>query len=68
VLESIYDRIRSLGVDPEEVSAYFSAPQNAIVAVLKHLYKTYGSAANYLINKAGVDESLLIQLKEDLLE
>jgi hypothetical protein len=68
VLESIYDRIRSLGVDPEEVSAYFSAPQNAIVSLVKHLDKTYGSAANYLINKAGVDESLLIQLKEDLLE
>ena len=68
VLESIYDRIRSLGVDPEEVSAYFSAPKNAIVSVLKHLDKTYGSAANYLINKAGVDETLLIQLKEDLLE
>jgi protein-tyrosine phosphatase len=68
VLESIYDRIRSLGVDPEEISAYFTAPKNAIVSLLKHLDKTYGSAANYLINKAGVDETLLIQLKEDLLE
>jgi protein-tyrosine phosphatase len=68
VLESIYDRIRSLGVDPEEISAYFTAPQNAIVSLLKHLYKAYGSAENYLINKAGVDETLLIQLKEDLLE
>jgi len=68
VLESIYDRIRSLGVDPDEISAYFTAPQNAIVAVLKHLKKTYGSAENYLINKAGVNEKLLNRLKDDLLE
>jgi len=68
VLESLYDRIRSLGVDPEEISAYFTAPENAIVAVLKHLEKTYGSAENYLINKAGVHEKILNRLKEDLLE
>ncbi len=68
VLESIYDRIRSMGVDPEEISAYFSAPKNAIVSLLKHLDKTYGSAANYLINKAGVDEKILNRLEEDLLE
>jgi len=68
VLESIYDRIRSLGVDPDEISAYFTAPQTAIVAVLKHLEKTYGSAENYLINKAGVNEKLLNRLKDDLLE
>jgi len=68
VLERIYDQIRTMGVDPDGISAYFTAPQNAIVAVLKHLEKAYGSAANYLINKAGVDENQLIRLKEDLLE
>jgi protein-tyrosine phosphatase len=68
VLERIYDQIRAMGVDPDGISAYFTAPQNAIVAVLKHLKKAYGSAANYLINKAGADEKLLIRLKEDLLE
>jgi len=68
VLESIYDRIRTMGVDPDKISAYFTAPQNAILAVLEHLAKAYGSAANYLVNKAGVDEELLIRLKDDLLE
>jgi len=68
VLESIYDRIRTMGVDPDRISAYFTAPQNAIMAVLGHLRKAYGSAANYLVNKAGVDEKLLIRLKDDLLE
>jgi protein-tyrosine phosphatase len=68
VLESIYDRIRIMGVDPDKISAYFTAPQRAIMAVLEHLEKTYGSAENYLVNKAGVDEELLIRLKDDLLE
>jgi len=68
VLERIYDQIRTMGVDPDEISAYFTAPQNAIAAVLKHLGKAYGSAANYLITKAGVDEKILIRLKDDLLE
>jgi protein-tyrosine phosphatase len=68
VLESIYDRIRTMGVNPDSISAYFTAPQKAIISVLEHLKKTYGSAANYLVSKAGVDEKLLIRLKDDLLE
>jgi protein-tyrosine phosphatase len=68
VLERIFDQIRTMGVDPYRISAYFTAPQNAIIAVLNHLEKAYGSASDYLINKAGVDEKLLIRLKDDLLE
>ena len=68
VLETIYDRIRDMGVDPDGISAYFTAPPNAIKAVLKHLTDIYGSAASYLVDKAGVDENLLVQLKDELLE
>jgi protein-tyrosine phosphatase len=68
VLERIYGEIRTMGVDPDQISAYFTAPQNAIMAVLNHLEDVYGSTSNYLIAKAGVDENLLIRLKNDLLE
>jgi protein-tyrosine phosphatase len=68
VLEGIYDRIRAMGVDPDRISAYFTAPPNAIISVLEHLGKAYGSAANYLVSKAGLNEKLLIQLKDDLLK
>jgi hypothetical protein len=68
VLERIYSEIRAMGVDPEQISAYFTAPRNAIVAVLNHLEQVYGSVSNYLVNKAGVDVNLLTRLKEDLLE
>jgi protein-tyrosine phosphatase len=68
VLEGIFQKIRSYGVDPDQVAPYFTAPQKAMVAVVDHLRRTYGSAADYLIHKAGVDEKLIEKLKADLLE
>jgi len=68
VLEKIYEQIRSNGVDPNQVASYFTAPKNAIIAALDHIRRTYGSAADYLINKAGVDESVIARLRKDLLE
>jgi protein-tyrosine phosphatase len=68
VLERIYNEIRAMGVDPEQISAYFTAPRNAIVAVLNRLENAYGSATNYLVDKAGIEKNLLTRLKEDLLD
>jgi protein-tyrosine phosphatase len=68
VLEKIYARIRSAGVDPRQVSSYFTAPQNAIVAFIDHIRQTYGSAAGYLRKKAGIEQKIIDQLKKDLLE
>ena len=68
VLKKIYEQIRSYGVDPNQIAPYFTAPKIAIVAAVLHIRRTYGSAADYLINKAGVDENVIAQLREDLLE
>jgi protein-tyrosine phosphatase len=68
VLEKIYARIQSAGVDPRQVSSYFTAPKNAIVAFIDHIRQTYGSAAGYLRKKAGVEQKVIDQLKKDLLE
>ncbi len=68
VLEKIYARIRSLGVNPQQVAPYFTAPKNAIVAFIGHIRQTYGSAAGYLRTKAGIEQKAINQLKEDLLE
>lgn len=68
VLERIYTRIRSLGVEPRQVSAYFTAPKSAMVAFIDHVRQTYGSAAGYLRKKAGIEQKAINQLKEDLLE
>jgi protein-tyrosine phosphatase len=67
VLETIYDRIRDMGVDPDRISVYFTAPPNAMPAVLAHLAAAYGSTANYLVKKAGIDKELLTRLKNELL-
>lgn len=68
VLERIYDKIQSYGVDPNQIAPYFTAPKNAIKAVVRHIRQTYGSAADYLINKAGVEERVIAQMRQDLLE
>ena len=68
VLVRLYDQVRSYGVDPNKIAPYFTAPKNAIKTVVRHIRQTYGSAADYLIQKAGVDEQLIEQLKADLLE
>ena len=68
VLEKIYEQIRSYGVDPNRIASYFTAPRNAIVAAVRHIRQTYGSAADYLINKVGVDPKRIEQLKAELLE
>jgi protein-tyrosine phosphatase len=67
VLEKIFAEIKSLGIDPEKVSPYFTAPRSAILAVVNHIRTTYGSAVGYLQNKAGVDEKSINRLRDDLL-
>ena len=68
VLENIYARIRSAGVDPQQVSAYFTAPKNAILAFIDHIRQSHGSAGGYLRKKAGIQQKVIDQLKADLLE
>ena len=68
VLEKIYHQIRSHGVDPKQVAPYFTAPKNAMEAAIRHIRQTYGSAVEYLVNKAGVDKRILNRLKADLLQ
>ena len=67
-LKIINERIQAMGIDPEKVAPYFTAPRNAIVAFVEHIRKTYGSAAKYLMNKAGLSNKTLTHLKEELLD
>jgi protein-tyrosine phosphatase len=67
VLQKIFTQIRSLGIDPEKLSAYFTAPRSAILAAINHLRTTYGSAVGYLQNQAGVDGKSIDSLRNDLL-
>lgn len=67
-LKMINERITAMGIDPEKVAPYFTAPRNAIVAFVEHIRKTYGSADNYLMKKASVSKNSLELLKRELLD
>lgn len=67
-LKMINERIKALGIDPEKVAPYFTAPRNAIVALVDHIRNTYGSAQAYLRTKAGIGENDLKALKQQLLD
>ena len=67
-LKMINERIAAMGIDPEKVAPYFTAPRNAIVAFVNHIRKAYGSAIDYLKNKAGLSNKTLTHLKEELLD
>jgi protein-tyrosine phosphatase len=67
-LKMINKRIKALGIDPDAVAPYFTAPRNAIIALVNHVRQTYGSAADYLKNKGGVSQNTLTDLKQQLLE
>ena len=67
-LKVINERIKALGIDPEKAAPYFTAPRNAIIALVDHVRNTYGSAETYLRTKAGLDENVFKALKSQLLE
>jgi len=68
VVDKIYAQFEALGINRRKIAPYFSAPRYCIEALLDHLRKKYGSAADYLKLKAGVTEEMLERIKEELLE
>lgn len=67
VLKVINSQLEKLGVDPKEVAPYFTVTPGRIKKLFDHIRNTYGSAAQYLVNKAGIDPAVIEQLREDLL-
>lgn len=65
---AIYAHLRPLGVDITRVEPYFTAPESRIRALLDYLRLHYGTAVDYLVEKAGVSERAIELLRNDLLE
>jgi len=68
LIQKVYKRIATYGVDPQKLSPYFTAPRECIVSLLGHLRKIYGSPEGYLKTAAGLTDEILALLKEALLE
>jgi len=67
-VQNIQDNLRKVGVDPEKLMDYLTAPKSAMVAAIEHITNTYGSARDYLIQKANVKAAWIEKLEEDILE
>jgi protein-tyrosine phosphatase len=67
-LQSIYAQFADLGIGPEQAAPYLQAPVEPLAAMLEHLKNTYGTVDNYLLTKAGLDETTLAVLRSNLLE
>lgn len=68
VRQAINDHLGSLGVDLARVAPYFTAPESRIRALLDHINRTCGSAADYLVKKAGIGANTIASLRDNLLE
>jgi protein-tyrosine phosphatase len=68
VRKAIYEHLRPFGVDIAKVEPYFTAPESRIRALLEYVDTRYGSAVDYLVQRAGVREETLERLRKDLLE
>ena len=68
LLERIYDQVEAYGIARERVRSYFTAPRDAIIALLDHIRGTYGTAQDYLVDKAGLPAGHIDRLRQALLE
>lgn len=68
LLPRLYRQMERAGVDPDALFPYLTAPRECIVAVVDYILENYGSAADYLIRKAGIKIDELEMLQLNLLE
>ena len=68
ILPKLYSYFSAFGIKKENLLPYLTAPQATITTLLDHIRQTYGSAVNYLKNKAGVNQKTLALVKQQLLE
>ncbi|MBT7044080.1 MAG: tyrosine-protein phosphatase [Gammaproteobacteria bacterium] len=68
VVDMLNEKVRELGINPDDVAPYFTAQREAIVSMIEHIRVTYGSTEDYLIKKAGVSKETLERIRHDLLE
>jgi protein-tyrosine phosphatase len=68
LLTNVNKQLTKYGVDPKRLEPYFTAPLDGIKALLAHLRHEYGSAENYLVQKARLTRAELAQLRLDSLD
>lgn len=67
-IKIIQAQLQKVLPNPDILMDYLTAPKNAMEAVIEHLNKHYGSAQQYLVQKANLTLDCLERLEKDLLE
>ncbi len=67
-LRPIYAGYAELGITPERAAPYLQAPREPLATMLAYLHQSYGTVDQYLLTKAGLDETTLAALRSNLLE
>ena len=67
-LQPIYKKFAAMGIGPEKAAPYLQAPIEPLTAMFDHLKKNYGTIENYLLTKAGLDQTTLKALQATLLQ
>ena len=68
IMPKLYNYFSSFGIAKENLHPYLTASRAAIVKLLEHIRITYGSAVDYLTNRAGVSMETIKSLKKRLLQ
>ncbi|MFI7167149.1 tyrosine-protein phosphatase [Rhodococcus erythropolis] len=66
-VDAYANRFVAAGRDPEIARVLFETPPEALRSMLRFLRCEYGSVTGYLTRAAGVDEDVIVRVKENLL-
>jgi protein-tyrosine phosphatase len=67
-VQPIYAKFAAIDIGPERIAPYLQAPIEPLIAMFDHLKKVYGTIEDYLLTKAGLNQTTLIALQAGLLQ
>jgi protein-tyrosine phosphatase len=67
-VQPLFDKLATLGVEPEMAVPYLQAPAEPLAAMLEHLKNKYGTIEDYLLGQAEMRRTTLSTLKTLLLQ
>ena len=67
-VQPLFDKLATLGVEPEMAVPYLQAPAEPLAAMLEYLRNRYGTVEDYLLTRAEMEYSTLSTLRTLLLQ
>jgi len=67
LLPKIYEMMAGYGIDPETLFPYLTAPRECIAGLIDYIRDKYGTAVDYLVQRAGLTMEDIELLRQSLL-